>query len=140
MPYSIFQLILTKLKLNNRIAEILTFYDISINRINILVENFFCCRSICVCTKNCENKTFELNNSNINSILTLYLVKHARFAIFDQSMIDKASPRNADWEIVSSNYRDHMNNMKIQRGYNQNKHVAHYRRNFADRLARGDNE
>lgn len=70
----------------------------------------------------------------------MHLVKHARFAILDQSMIDKAFPRNADWEIVSSNYRDHMNNMKIQHGSNQNKHVAHYRRNFADRLARGDNE
>lgn len=53
-------------------------------------------------------------------------------------MIDKTSLSNADWEIVTTNYRDHVNNMKIQRGSNQDKHVSHYRCNFG--LAREDNE
>lgn len=43
---------------------------------------------------------------------------------FNQSMIDKTSPRNDDWEIVATNYRDHVNNMKIQLVSNQDKHVS----------------
>jgi len=112
-----------------------------LTRIN--VGNIFCCQSVNMrmCAKSFENKIFELNNSKIvNSILTLDFVKHVCFAIFDQSMIEKASPRKCWLRNVSSNYRDYMNNIKIQRRSNQNKHVAHYRCNFADRLTCGDNE